>query len=90
MENIEGWERFSLAHPFLNKLCEVILHGDSDFPLYSDGSWSPEEFVYCIITLQRSLSYFKDAFVKIQGKNKDIVSGVLTRNVLGKHKWRAS
>ena len=94
VENIEGWERFSLAHPFLIKLCEVILHGDSDYPLYSDGSWLPEdkkttlahimkalesfEFVYCIITLQRSLSYLKDAIIKIQGKDKDIVSGVST------------
>ena len=36
------------------------------------------EFVYCIITLQRSLSYLKDAIVKIQWKDKDIVSGVST------------
>ena len=93
MENIEGWEWFSLARTFLIKLCEVILHEDSDFPLYSDGSWSPEdrknalahmkalksfEFVYCIITLQCSLSYLKDAIVKIEGKDNDIVSGVST------------
>ncbi len=24
VENIEGWERFSLAHPFFIKMCEVI------------------------------------------------------------------
>ena len=29
------------------------------------------EFVYSIITLQRSLSYLKDAIVKIHGKDKD-------------------
>ena len=34
------------------------------------------EFLYSIITLQRSLSYLKDGVVKIQGKDKDIVSGV--------------
>ena len=84
---------FFFGSSFLIKLCEDILHGDSDFPLYSDGSWSPEdkknalahmkalessEFVYCIITLPFSLSYLKDAIVKIQGKDKDIVSGVST------------
>ena len=72
-------------------MCEVVPHGDTDFPLYSDGSWSPDdkknalahmkalesfEFLYSIITLQRSLSYLKDAVVKIQGKDKDIVFGV--------------
>ena len=30
VENIDGWERFSLAHPFLVKTCEVIF-------------WSPED-----------------------------------------------
>ena len=80
-----------MAHPFLIRMCEVVFYGDSDFPLYSDGSWSPEnkrnalahmkalesfEFVCPMITLQRSLSYLKDAVVKIQGKEKDIVSGV--------------
>ena len=65
----------------------------SDFPLYSDGSWSPEdknvlaiymkalesfEFVYFMITLQHSLCYLKEAVVKIQDKDKDIVPGVST------------
>ena len=91
VENIDGWERFSLAHPFLIKLCEVILYGDSDFPLYSDGHWSPEdkrnalaymrgiesfEFIYSMVTIHRSLLYIKEAVVKLQGKDKDIVSGV--------------
>ena len=42
VENIDGWERLSLAHPFLVKMCEVILNGDSDYPLYND-KWSPED-----------------------------------------------
>ena len=43
VENIDGWERFSLAHPFLIKMFEVILYGDNDFPLYNNGSWTPED-----------------------------------------------
>ena len=85
VENIEGWERFSLAHPFLIKLCEVILHRYYDFPLYNDGSWSPEdkknalaymkalesfEFIYCIITLQRSFSYLKMLLLKFRGRTR--------------------
>ena len=42
VENIDGWERFSLAHPFLVTMCEVILYGDPDFPCYNDN-WSPED-----------------------------------------------
>ena len=90
VENIDGWERFSLAHPFLVTMCEVILYGDPDFPCYNDN-WSPEikkntlaylkalesfEFIYTMVTLSRSLLYLKEAVVKIQGKSKDIVSGV--------------
>ena len=92
VENIDGWERFSLAHSFLVKICEVILYGSSDFPLFNDG-WSSEdkqnalvymkklesfEFVYSMETLSRSLLYLKQAVVNLQGKNKDIVSGVST------------
>ena len=91
-EKIDGWERFSLAHPFLVKIFEVILYGSSDFPLFNDG-WSSEdkqnalaymkklesfEFVYSMLTLSRSLLYLKQAFVNLQVKNKDIVSGVST------------
>ena len=41
IENIEGWERFVLAHPFLIKMCRVIIYGDSEYEKYSDG-WIPE------------------------------------------------
>ena len=73
-------------------MCGVILYGDPGFPLYNDN-WSPEgkrnalaylkalesfEFIYTMMTLSRSLLYLKEAVVKIQGKSKDIVSGVLT------------
>ena len=90
VENIDGWERFSLAHPFLVTMCEVILYGDPDFPCYNDN-WSPEDkknalaylkalesfdFIYTMVTLSRSLLYLKEAVVKNQGKSKDIVSGV--------------
>ena len=42
IENIEGWERFALAHPFLIKMCEVIIYGVSEYEKYSDG-WIPED-----------------------------------------------
>ena len=51
VENIDGWERFSLAHPFLVKMFEVILYGSSDFPLFNDG-WSSED-------KQNALAYMK-------------------------------
>ena len=51
VENIDGWERFSLAHPFLVKMFEVILYGSGDFPLFNDG-WSSED-------KQNALAYMK-------------------------------
>ena len=90
VENKDGWERFSLAHPFMIKMFEAIQFGNSEYPQYNDG-WLPEdkqnalafmnalesfEFIYCLITLYRSMSYLKEAVVKLQGKNRDIVSGV--------------
>ena len=81
-----------MAHLFLVKMFEVILYGSSDFPLFNDG-WSSEdkqnalaymkklesfEFVYSMVTLSRSLLYLKQAVVNLQGKNKDIVSGIST------------
>ena len=89
VENIEGWERFSLSHPFLIQMCEVIIYGNSEYEMYNDG-WTPEdkrnalahlkalesfEFVYVLVTLQRSLMHLKEAAVRLQGENQDIVSG---------------
>ena len=34
------------------------------------------EFIYCLVTLSRTLLYLKNAVVKIQGVDQDIVSGV--------------
>ena len=36
------------------------------------------EFIYSLVTLFRSLLYLKEAMVKLQSINKDIVSGVVT------------
>lgn len=87
VENIEGWERFALNHPYLIKMCEVIIYGNSEYEKYNDG-WSPEdkrnalahlralesfEFIYVLITLQRSLLYLKEAATRLQGENQDIV-----------------
>lgn len=84
MENIEGWERFSLAHPFLIKMCKVIIYGDAVYEIYNDG-WSPEnkrnalahlkalesfEFVYVLVTLQHSLLYMKEAAVQLKVRTR--------------------
>lgn len=37
VENIDGWERFSLCHPVLVSMCEVIIYGNSEYELYSEG-----------------------------------------------------
>ena len=41
VENIDGWERFSLCHLFLVQLCEAIIYGTSEenFKEYS-SSWT--------------------------------------------------
>ncbi len=91
VENIEGWERFTLCHPFLVKMCEVILYGDTQLQLYNDG-WSAEDkknalaylkilesfqFIFSLVTQQRTLLvYMKEAVVKLQGKKQDIVTGI--------------
>ena len=91
VENIDGWERFTLCHPFLAHMCEVILYGDDNFETYNDG-WIADdkrnalaylkilesfEFIYALVTLQWSLMYLKEAVVKLQGEDQDSVSGVL-------------
>ena len=93
VENIDGWDQFSLCHPFLCETCEVIIYGDrtGNYAMFSDN-WSAEdkrnapahlkflesfEFIYASTTLQRSLLYLKEAAVKLQGQSQDIVSGFL-------------
>ena len=90
VENIDGWERFSLCHPVLVSMCEVIINGNSEYELYNEG-WSVEdkrntqahlnallsfEFVYTLVALQRSLMYLKEAAVKLQGQDQDIAPGI--------------
>lgn len=85
LENIDGWERFSLYHPFL-----IEIHVRSEFTDFNAG-WTADdkknalahmnilesfEFVYCLVTLSRSLLYIKGAVVKLQGKPKDLISGM--------------
>ena len=92
VENIDGWERFTQAHPFIIKMCEIITYGGGNFPQYKDG-WTPEdkknalahmkylesfEFIYCMSTISRSLMYLKETHVEIQGEEMDIVGGVST------------
>ena len=70
-ENIDGWERFSLSHPSLVQMCEVIIFGNNEFEMYNEG-WAIEDkrnahanlnalisfkLVYALVTLQRSLLY---------------------------------
>ena len=68
-------------------MCEVIIYGDSEYEIYNAG-WSVEdkrneqahlnvlelfEFVYSLITLQRSLIYLKVAITKLQEPSQVIV-----------------
>ena len=90
VENIDGWKRLTLSHPFLVSMCEVIIYGNSEYNMYNEG-WSVEdkrnaqahlnalvsfEFVYALVTLQRSLLYLREAAVKLQGQSQDIALGV--------------
>ena len=34
VENRDGWESFFFVHPFLIKICEVMLYGYNSFPVY--------------------------------------------------------
>ena len=91
VENIDGWERFSLSFPFLIEMCEAIVYRNSGLELFSDN-WPADdkknalahmkslesfEFVYALITLQRSLLYVKEAVVALQAPRQDLVSGVV-------------
>jgi len=66
VENIDGWERFCLCHPYLVQMCEIIIYRDTDFELYN-GNWSADdkrnamanlktlesfEFIFSLVTLQ--------------------------------------
>ena len=42
VENIDGLQQFSLSHPFLVGMCEVIVYGDSEYEMYNEG-WSVED-----------------------------------------------
>ena len=44
VENIDRWEQFSLCHPFLCEMCEVIIYGDrtGNYAMFSDN-WSAED-----------------------------------------------
>ncbi len=69
----------------------MILYGSSEFHDYNDG-WSAEDkrnslahmkapesfgFIYSsLVTLYRSMSSLKEAVVKVQGKDQDLVSGM--------------
>ena len=101
VENIDGWERFCQAHPSLVEMCEVILYGDASYNEFNDG-WTAEdkhnamahlkvlesfEFIYTLVVLQRTLLYFRQAAVQLQGKSEDIASGVaLVQDCLGEVK----
>ena len=88
--HIEGWEHFSLTHPYLIQTCEFIVYGCAKIPQYNDNwdasdkknalahlkSLESFEFIVSMIILQRTLMYLKEAVVKIQGKNIDLVAGV--------------
>ena len=90
VEYIDGFERLTLCHLHLIKVCEIILYGDSTYPMVNEG-WTAEvkrnylaylkalesfEFLYCMVTLHRYLLYLKGATVKLQGKQQHILSGV--------------
>ena len=89
VENIDGWERFTQTHPFLVKMCEAMIYGDENYPDFSD--WSAEDkrnamvhlkalesfdFIYSLVTLHRTLLYFREPAIKLQSKSSDIASAV--------------
>ena len=52
VENIDGWERFTLCYPFLVHMCEVILYGDDNFETYNDGLTADDK--------RNALAYFEN------------------------------
>ena len=72
-------------------MCEVILYRDDNFETYNDG-WIADdkrnalaylrilesfEFIYALVNLQWCLMLLKEAVVKLQGEDQDLVNGVL-------------
>ena len=60
VENIDGWDRFSTAHPFLVKMCQVILYGDPDYSIYNDN-W-PAEHKKIALAYLKFLEFFEFIF----------------------------
>ena len=103
LDNNDGWERFSTAHPFLIKMCEVIPYGDPDYPLYNDN-WPAQvkknaltylkgleslEFIYCMVTLTHSLVYLRDAVVRIQGLDRILYQVSSVSSSMAQSRWPA-
>ena len=78
----------SLSHSTLRS--NHLWHIRREFSQYSSG-WIQEdknyalahlkaiesfEFIYTLVTLQRSLLYLKETLIKLQGINQDIASGL--------------
>ena len=51
VENIEGWERFSLSHSFLLHMCGVIVYGDDEFESFNDN-WAADDKKMLWLTLK--------------------------------------
>ena len=90
VENIDGWERFMLCHPFLVEMCEVIIYGSEHYPVFRDGFSADDKknalahlkslesfsFIYALVVLHRALSYFRQPMKMLQGISQDLHSGL--------------
>lgn len=78
------------CHPFLTELCEVMIYGSTDYPLFSDGFSAEDKknalahlkslesfsFIYSLVVLYHVLPYFKEPMTLLQGISKDLTSGL--------------